>query len=80
MDTSFRRPEDAEELLQIPIIASLPFTLNARELRRIKRKEILTVMSVGLTFLLLGVVIVFSIKGVDSTINFVKDFFVKFLN
>jgi len=78
MDTSFRRPEDVEELLQIPIIASLPFTLNARELRRIKRKEILTVVSVGLTFLLLGVVIVFSIKGVDSTINFVKDFFIKF--
>jgi len=78
MDTSFRRPEDVEELLQIPIIASLPFTLNARELRRIKRKEILTVVSVGLTFLLLGVVIVISLKGVDATINFVKEFFVKF--
>jgi polysaccharide chain length determinant protein (PEP-CTERM system associated) len=78
MDTSFRRPEDVEEVLQIPIIASLPFTLNAKELRRIKRKEILTVVSVGLTFLLLGVVIVLSIKGVDATINFVKDFFVKF--
>jgi len=78
MDTSFRRPEDVEELLQIPIIASLPFTLNARELKRIKRKEILTIVSVGLTFLLLGVVIVFSLKGVDATINFVKDFFAKF--
>jgi len=78
MDTSFRRPEDVEELLQIPIMASLPFTLNARELKRIKRREILTVVSVGLTFLLLGVVIVFSIKGVDSTVNFIKDFFAKF--
>jgi len=78
MDTSFRRPEDVEELLQIPIIASLPFTLNARQLRRIKRKGIFTVLSVGLTFLLLGVMIVFSIKGVDSTVNFIKDFFAKF--
>ena len=78
LDTSFRRPEDVEELLQIPVMASLPFTLNVRELRRIKRKEILTVVSVGLTFILLGVVIVFSIKGVDSTVNFIKDFFVKF--
>jgi len=75
MDTSFRRPEDIEEVLQIPIIASLPFTLNAREIKRIKRKEILTVVSVGLTFLLLGVVIVLSLKGVDATINFIKKFF-----
>jgi len=78
MDTSFRRPEDIEEVLQIPIIASLPFTYNAKELRRLKRKKILTVASVGLTFLLLGGVMVLSIKGVDATINFVKDFFVKF--
>ncbi|MBW2002203.1 MAG: protein GumC [Deltaproteobacteria bacterium] len=78
MDTSFRRPDDVEEVLQIPIIASLPFMLNAKELKTIKRKEILTVASVGLTFLLLGVVTVLSIKGVDATINFIKDFFVKF--
>jgi polysaccharide chain length determinant protein (PEP-CTERM system associated) len=78
MDTSFRRPEDIEEVLQIPIIASLPFTYNAKELGRLKRKKILTVASVGLTFLLLGVVMVLSIKGVDATINFIKDFFVKF--
>jgi len=78
LDTSFRRPEDTEEVLQIPIIASLPFTYNAKELRRLKRKKILTVASVGLTFLLLGGVMVLSIKGVDATINFVKDFFVKF--
>jgi polysaccharide chain length determinant protein (PEP-CTERM system associated) len=77
MDTSFRRPEDIEELLQIPVLASLPLTLNARELRRIKRKEILTVLSVGFTFLLLGVVMVFSIKGVDSTINFIKNIFAR---
>ena len=78
MDTSFRRPEDIEEVLQVPIIASLPFTYNAKELRRLKRKKILTVASVGLTFLLLGVVMVLSIKGVDATINFIKDIFIKF--
>ena len=77
VDTSFRRPEDIEELLQIPIIASLPFAFNARELRSLKRKKIVTVVSVGLTFLLLGVVIVFSLKGVDSTINFIKYMFAK---
>lgn len=77
MDTSFRRPEDVEEALQIPIIASLPFTYNAKELRRLKRKKILTVASVGLTFLLLGVVMVLSIKGVDSTVNFIKNIFAK---
>jgi polysaccharide chain length determinant protein (PEP-CTERM system associated) len=75
MDTSFRRPEDVEDALQIPVIASLPFTYNARELRRIKRKKILTVLSIGLTFLLLGVVMVLSIKGVDATVNFIKNIF-----
>jgi len=78
MDTSFRRPEDIEEALQIPIIANLPFTYNAKELRRLKRKKILTVASIGLTFLLLGVVMVLSIKGVDSTVNFIKNILAKF--
>jgi polysaccharide chain length determinant protein (PEP-CTERM system associated) len=78
LDTSFRRPEDVEELLQIPVMASLPFTLNVREVRRIKRREILTILSVGLTFILLGVVIVFSIKGVDSAINFIKEILARF--
>jgi len=77
MDTSFRRPGDIEELLQIPVLASLPLSLNAKELKRIKRKGILTALSVGLTFLLAGVVIVFSIKGVDSTINFIKNIFAR---
>jgi len=77
MDTSFRRPEDVEDALQIPVIASLPFTYNARELRRIKRKKILTVLSIGLTFLLLGVVMVLSIKGVDATVNFIKNIFAR---
>jgi polysaccharide chain length determinant protein (PEP-CTERM system associated) len=75
MDTSFRRPEDIEELLQVPLIASLPFNFNAKELRRLKRKEILTVLSIGLTFLLLGVVMVLSIKGIDATVNFIKNIF-----
>ena len=75
MDTSFRRPEDIEELLQVPLIASLPFNFNAKELRRLKRKEILTVVSIGLTFLLLGVVMVLSIKGIDATMNFIKNIF-----
>jgi len=77
LDTSFRQPEDVEELLQIPIIASLPFTYNSKELKRLKRKKILTVVSVGLTFMLLGVMMVLYIKGVDSTINFIINIFAK---
>ena len=72
MDTSFRRPEDIEEVLQVPVLTSLPFALNPRELRSIKAKKILTVLGVGLGFIIIAVLLVFSIKGVDATMEFIK--------
>ena len=73
MDTSFRRPEEIEGLLQIPVLASLPFTYTAKEIRRRKRRKILTLVSVSLGFIFLGVGMVLYLKGVDATINFMKD-------
>jgi len=73
MDTSFKRPEEVEEELQIPVIASLPFTYTARELRRLKRKKILTVFSVGLAFIFSGLLMVLYIKGFAGTMEFIKN-------
>ena len=72
MDTSFRRPEEIEEILHVPVLASLPFALNPREVRKIKAKKILTVLGVGLGFIIIAVLLVVSIKGVDATMEFIK--------
>ena len=72
MDTSFRRPEEIEEMLQVPVLASLPFALNPREVKRIKAKKILTVLGVSLGFIIAAVLLVVSIKGVDATMEFIK--------
>ena len=73
MDTSFKRPEDIEALLQIPVLASLPFAYNVKEMRRRKIKKILTVLSISLTFIFLGMVMILYLKGVNSMMNFIKD-------
>ena len=72
MDTSFRRPEEIEEVLQVPVLASLPFALNPRELRKIRTKKILTLLGVGLSFIIIAVLLIGSIKGIDATMELIK--------
>ena len=72
MDTSFRRPEEIEDFLHVPVIASLPFTYEAKELRSMKRKKVLGVVAVGLSFIILAVLIVVSSKGVEGTFELIK--------
>jgi polysaccharide chain length determinant protein (PEP-CTERM system associated) len=73
MDTSFRRPEDIEDFLHVPVIASLPFSYNAKEIRSMKRKKVVGVVAVGLSFIILAVLIVVSSKGVEGTIELIKE-------
>jgi polysaccharide chain length determinant protein (PEP-CTERM system associated) len=72
MDTSFRRPEEIEDLLRIPVIASFPMTYSTKEVRRMRRNKILAFLGVGFTFVLLAVSMMFYIKGVDATVAFFK--------
>jgi polysaccharide chain length determinant protein (PEP-CTERM system associated) len=72
MDTSFRRPEEIEDFLHVPVIASFPFTYNAKELRSMKRKKVVGVVAVGLSFIILAVLIVVSAKGVEGAIDLIK--------
>ncbi len=72
MDTAFRRPEEIEDFLHVPVIASLPFTYSAKELRSMKRKKVLGVVAVGLSFIIVAVLIVVSSKGVEGTIELIK--------
>lgn len=71
LDTSFRAPNEIENLLQIPVLASIPFTFNAIELRRKKRKKVMSILFLLFTIAILGVLTVVSIKGIESTMRFI---------
>jgi len=79
LDTSFRAPNEVENILQIPVLASIPLTYNAVELKKKKRKKIISVLSLVFAILILGVLTVVSVKGVDATINFINKIWAKLL-
>ena len=79
LDTSFRGPNEVENILQIPVLASIPLTYNAVELRKKKRKKIISILSLVFAILILGVLTVVSVKGVDATINFINKIWAKLL-
>ena len=72
MDTSYKSPEEVEKDLQLPVMVSLPFRYNERELKSMKMKRILVVVSVFAGFVLSAAGIVFGIKGVDVTVGFFR--------
>ncbi|MBW2345592.1 MAG: protein GumC [Deltaproteobacteria bacterium] len=74
-DTSYKTPDEAEKELDIPILISMPIRYTDRELRIIKRKQIMAYASVGMGFVLSAIGIVLAVKGVDATINYIKSIF-----
>ena len=74
MDTSYRRPEDLTLEFEMPVLITLPFRYSENEIKRRKRREILTLTSIALAFALSGFGIVFALKGFDPTMRYVKDF------
>jgi capsular polysaccharide biosynthesis protein len=77
MDTSFKTPEEVEKELQLPLLVSMPIRYTERELKSIRRKKVLAFASVAVGFILSAVAIVSAIKGVDKTMDFIKDIFAK---
>lgn len=75
MDTSFKNPEDIEDDLQIPILVTLPLKLTERELKNIKFKNILAYSATGIVFILSAIGIVIAAKGMDNSMEFVRNFF-----
>ena len=85
MDSSYKNPEETREDLDIPVLISIPFRYTQNELRRHKGKQILLAVSVGTGFVISAAAIVISIKGMDRTVDFVKEIiagqsFLSFLN
>jgi protein tyrosine kinase modulator len=77
MDTSYKTPDEAEKELDMPILVSIPLRYTDRELRLIKRKQRLAYASVSVGFVLSAIGIVIATKGVDQTINYIKNIFEK---
>ncbi len=74
MDTSFKIPEEVENELKLPVLVSMPIRYTVKELRRIKIKKILAFTSVTVFFLASAAGIIFTIKGVDATVDFFRRF------
>jgi protein tyrosine kinase modulator len=77
MDTSFKSPDEAEKEFDIPILISIPIRYTDRELRRMKNKQIIAFASVGVCFVMSTIGIVLGVKGLDTTINYIKNIFDK---
>jgi len=72
MDTSYKTPDDAENDLQLPVLVSLPIQHTERELKNLKRNNVLAFAAVVLGFILSVIGIIFATKGVDKTLDFAK--------
>ena len=73
-DTSFRRPEDIDSLLRVPVIAILPSVIHPEDIKMKRRNLFLSVFSIIITSFLLAGFAVLTFKGVDKTLEFVRSF------
>lgn len=75
MDTSFKTPEEVEQELQVPVLVSTPFVYTENELKNQRKREILKAAYLVGGFVLSAVGIILSVKGVDKTLEYFRDFF-----
>jgi len=74
LDTSFRKPEDIESFLGLPILAAVPELYNRKKEVRQRLDRILSLVAIMVGFILLAGFAVLSLKGVDRTMNFIRKF------
>jgi polysaccharide chain length determinant protein (PEP-CTERM system associated) len=75
MDTSYSAPDEVEDDLGLPVLASIPLLVTEKELQARKRREIFTGISVSLGFLIALFGIFITVKGFNSTIDYIKGMF-----
>jgi uncharacterized protein involved in exopolysaccharide biosynthesis len=75
MDTSLKTPEEVEKEFQLPVLVSMPVRYTDRELRKMKAKNVFAYVSVFGAFIVCAFGIVIGIKGVDTTLSYVKKVF-----
>jgi polysaccharide chain length determinant protein (PEP-CTERM system associated) len=72
MDTSYKVPDDLEKDLQVPVLVSMPIRYTDNELKKRKRRAILAYASAAASFVITACLIVVTVKGLDTTLAFVK--------
>ena len=73
-DKSYKTPNELENDVKLPILMTMPIHYTEKQARIIKLNKALTVTSVVAGFTACAVGIVLTIKGVDWTLTFAKDF------
>ncbi|MBT9438692.1 MAG: protein GumC, partial [Desulfobacterales bacterium] len=73
-DTSFRRPEDIDSLLGVPVIAILPSVIHPEDIKKRRLNLFFSIFSIIIISFLLAGFAVLTFKGVDKTLEFVRSF------
>jgi len=74
LDTSFRKPEDLENLLELPVLCMVPKLIYTREKRMGMFNQVFSIFFTGVSLALLAGFAVLTFKGVDRTIAFIRRF------
>jgi polysaccharide chain length determinant protein (PEP-CTERM system associated) len=74
MDTSYMSPEELEEDVKIPVLASMPFIYTEREQRDRKVREILKVCSVSAAFLLFAIGVLLAREKLSLALESIRTF------
>ena len=74
-DTSIRRSEDIESLLEVSVLSIVPIIYQQKDLKKQKFNLAFSIFSIILSFVLLVGFAILTLKGVDQTINLVNKFF-----
>ena len=74
LDTSFRRPEDIDSLLGVPVIAILPSVIHPEDIKKRRLNLFFSIFSIIIISFLLAGFAVLTFKGVDKTLEFVRHF------
>lgn len=63
LDSSFRRPEEIESFLELPVLATVPEILHPKDVRRRRLNQVLSIFFVIVSFALLAGFAFFTFKG-----------------
>ena len=74
MDSSFRRPEEIDTLLELPVLCTIPRLYQPGELKLQKLNNILSIFSIMVSLMLFAGFAALTFKGVDKVLEVVKQY------
>ena len=74
MDSSFRKPEEIDALLELPVLCTIPRLYSPRELKLQKLNTVLSIFSVMVSLFLFAGFAVLTFKGVDKVVEVARQY------